>query len=179
MPPPGSDVPALSAVEKLTFARWVDLGCPINEGQGTENEAFGWFVDDLRPVLTVSSPRPNLNTTPLAVIRFGLADIYSGLDLSTLSITSTLAINGRAAGAQLSDLAQVVGDGIYEIGLTNPISDTVDALLYVAVADKQGNITRAAVEFSVRSDGVPVPTLTPSPTPNSLRKKVYLPIVEN
>ena len=115
MPPPGSDVPALSDSEKLTFARWVDLGCPINEGEGTENAAFGWFIDDLRPVLTVSSPRPNLNTTSLSVIRLGLADIYSGLDLSTLSLTSTLAINGRAAGTQLADLLQAVDDSIYAI----------------------------------------------------------------
>ena len=35
MPPPGSGVPALSEDEKITFARWVDLGCPINGSQGT------------------------------------------------------------------------------------------------------------------------------------------------
>ncbi len=33
MPPPDSDAPALSDAEKMNFARWVDLGCPINTGK--------------------------------------------------------------------------------------------------------------------------------------------------
>ena len=35
MPPPGSAVPPLSEDEKMMFARWIDLGCPINTGQLT------------------------------------------------------------------------------------------------------------------------------------------------
>ena len=34
MPPPGSGVPALTQDEKMTIARWIDLGAPINGGNG-------------------------------------------------------------------------------------------------------------------------------------------------
>jgi len=61
MPPPGSKVPPLTQDEKMTIARWVDLGCPIDLGWGNANARFGWFLDDLRPVLTVSLPRPGPN----------------------------------------------------------------------------------------------------------------------
>ncbi len=37
MPPPGSGVPPLSDDEKMTFARWIDLGCPINFGDGGDD----------------------------------------------------------------------------------------------------------------------------------------------
>jgi hypothetical protein len=33
MPPPGSSVPPLSEDEKMTIARWIDLGCPIDTAQ--------------------------------------------------------------------------------------------------------------------------------------------------
>ena len=58
MPPPGSGVPPLSEDEKMLFARWIDLGCPIDWDQS----AYGWFLDDLRPALDVSLPlfRPEL-----------------------------------------------------------------------------------------------------------------------
>ncbi len=41
----------------MLFARWIDLGCPINTAEGTADDAFGWFLDDLRPTLTVDQPR--------------------------------------------------------------------------------------------------------------------------
>src|SRR5262249_32303120 len=50
-PPPGT-APPLSEDEKMTIVRWIDLGCPIDEGPR------GWFLDDLKPTLTMSSPRP-------------------------------------------------------------------------------------------------------------------------
>ena len=166
MPPPDSDAPALSDAEKMNFARWVDLGCPINTGEGTASADFGWFVDDLRPILTVSEPRPERNANALSVIRWGMADNYSGLDLTTLSVTATVAINGRAAGDELSDLAQAVGDGIYEIALSSPITQVDEAHLFVEVKDKQGNVTRVNVKFSVDTGGAPA------------NERVYLPVVE-
>ncbi|BCX03619.1 MAG: hypothetical protein KatS3mg053_1557 [Candidatus Roseilinea sp.] len=149
MPPPNSGVPPLSIDEKMTFARWVDLGCPINTGEGTSNAAFGWFLDDMRPTLEVSSPRPGMNWGPLAEIRIGIADAYTGIALNTLSITASVPINGRLAGAQLADLARPVGQGIYAITLQPPMSAVTSAHLYVQVADQQGNFTRVDRKFSV------------------------------
>src|SRR5262249_39593557 len=50
MPPPGSGVPALTEDEKMTIARWIDLGCPINTGELSSPAAGarGWFLDDLK-----------------------------------------------------------------------------------------------------------------------------------
>ena len=160
MPPPGSGVPPLSDDEKMTLARWIDLGAPINWGDGGTT-AYGWFLDDLRPSLNVSSPRPGANPAPLTTIRLGAADAHSGVDWTTLSITADFAVNGRPAGAQLADLAAPIDDGIYALALSPPVAALADGTLNVAVADRQGNITRVVRYFAVLTGG---PTATASPT---------------
>ena len=163
MPPPGSGVPPLTIDEKLTFVRWVDLACPINLDEGGEHADFGWFLDDVRPTLAVSAPRAGHNTAPLAALVVGVADANSGIKSGSLSIKADLAINGRPAGSELADLAQVTGDGIYRINLTTPLNNVTAAHLYAQVADNQGNITRVDQRFSVGAGG-PTPTATPMPT---------------
>ncbi len=160
MPPPGSGVPPLTDDEKMTIARWIDLGAPINWGGGGAT-AYGWFLDDLRPSLNVSSPRPGTNTAPLTSIRLGAADAHSGVDWTTLSITADFAVDGRAPGAQLADLAAPVDDGIYAIPLSPPIAALGDGTLNVAVSDRQGNISGVARHFAVVTGE---PTATASPT---------------
>lgn len=147
MPPPGS--PGLTDDEKMNLARWVDLGCPINSGQGTSSEKLGWFLDDIRPTLAVSLPRPRTNASPLNQILVGIADAYSGVKAGSLSIKADFPVNGRPAGSELADLAQKSGDGILFIPLSPPIADLPAGKLAVAVADNQGNITRVNQSFSV------------------------------
>ena len=153
MPPPGSGVPALTIDEKMLFARWVDLGAPIDTHEGGAGDQYGWFLDDLKPTLTLSSPRAGEVTTEFSAIRFGLADANSGIDLSTLSVTATFTAAGRPPLTELADLAVMVDDGIYEIDLDGPIGDQVDAHVYIEVADFEGNIKRVDREFSY-VDGV-------------------------
>ncbi len=147
MPPPSSGVPSLSADEKILIARWIDLGCPIDTGQGAD-AAYGWFLDDLRPTVTVASPRPGINAQPIDTIRFGLADANSGLDLGTLSVTADFPASGRPAGAELADLAVVEADGVWTLALGSALPSLVGANLQISVADVQGNITREARRFS-------------------------------
>lgn len=149
MPPPGSGAPPLSADEKRLFARWIDLGCPINTAAGSSSAAYGWFLDDLRPTLAVSSPRPGRNEPPLERIRIGVADAYSGIAPGSISVASSIALAGRPAGAELADLLQPLGDGRYDLPLSPPLTLIGDATLHVAVRDVQGNITRVAQRFSV------------------------------
>jgi len=156
MPPPGSGVPALSDDERMTVARWIDLGAPIDRAQSD----YGWFLDDLRPALTVSAPRPGANAGPLTAIRIGAADANSGIDASTLSVVADVPMAGRAPGSELADLAATVGDGMYRIDVGAPLTAVADGLLLVEIADQQGNITRVARRFSVGDPG-PVPTVTP------------------
>jgi hypothetical protein len=145
MPPPGSPVAPLSADERLLFVRWIDLGAPIDTG----DPRYGWFMDDLKPVVTVSLPRPRANAAPLAEIRFGLADADSGIDLSTLSVHADFAVNGLAPGTELAALAQPSGDSIWSIALLPPITDAWNRHLMVEVRDNQGNVMRVNRAFSV------------------------------
>jgi len=165
MMPPPSSAPPLSIDEKMLFARWIDLGCPIDAAQST----YGWFLDDLRPTLAVSAPRPGPNDAPLTEIRVGVADADSGIKPGSLSVTADIAVAGRPPGAELADLATQVDDGIYSIALTPAIQAAANASLLVMVSDNQGNITRAKREFSVGSSlASPTPTgavsSPPSPT---------------
>ena len=156
MPPPGSGVPALSEDEKMNFARWIDLGCPINTGELTSPAAgaLGWFLDENRPTLCVSSPAPNINAGPLTEIRVGVADAYTGVSAGSLSIKADFAVNGNAAGVELAALATLVAPGVYSIALAPPITSLGNAHIFASVADVQGNITSRNVRFSVVPDRV-------------------------
>jgi hypothetical protein len=147
MPPSGSGVPALSEDEKITFARWVDLGCPINTGSGAGTN-FGWHLDDLRPTLTVSSPRQNRNEPPLTELRIGLADAYSGISNVTLSVKADFVVNGFAAGTELVNQGAFISPGIFSLTLT-PITNLPSSHLIATVLDAQGNRTTINVRFWV------------------------------
>lgn len=148
MPPPGSGVAPLTNEEKMTIARWIDIGCPINVGQETGSGDFGWFLDDLRPTLTVSSPRAGHNAGPIATLRIGVADANSGVDASTLSVVADVAINQNPPGTELAPLMTET-DGVYELTLAPALAAVTDGLLMVEVADGQGNKTRVQLRFSV------------------------------
>ena len=150
MPPPGSG--ALTIDEKMAFARWIDLGAPIDTAAINGNAGFGWFLDDLRPTVTISNPRPGDNNAPVSSIRFGLADANSGIDLATLSVSATFAVGGRPPRSELSDLAVEVGDGIYEIDLGGPLPPTARAVVNVSVRDLQGNVKRVVQAFNTDPD---------------------------
>ncbi len=163
MPPPGSGVPPLSDDEKMTVARWIDLGAPINWGGGGSTP-WGWFLDEIRPTLTMSTPRPGENTQPVGEIRIGVADAHTGLDINTLSVSADFQVAGRAAGSELADLAVGAGDGIYAIALDAPITSLAGTHVRAEIADFQGNITRVDRSFSVNTTGAPSPTPTSLPS---------------
>ncbi len=157
MPPPGSGAPPLSNDEKMLFARWIDLGCPIDLDSASGPPAangHGWFLDDHRPTVAVSLPRPGYNPQPVTALRFGLADAYTGVDLATLSVKADFVVNGRPAGAELEDLAVEIGDGIYQIPLGSPLPPLFGRTLSVEVRDGQGNTTRVDRKFSTLPSGL-------------------------
>ncbi len=155
MPPPNSNVPPLSEDDKMTFARWVDLGCPINSGQpgGADNGDFGWFLDDLRPTLTISSPRQNASRQPITEIRVGVADAYTGINSASLSIKAEFPVNGAAAGTELISQGSFVERGVFAIPLRNPITSLPATHLTASVADIQGNRNTARLRFWVERPG--------------------------
>jgi hypothetical protein len=146
MPPPGSAAPPLTEDEKMTFARWVDLGCPINTATN-----YNWHSDDLRPTLTISSPRQNRNDPPLTEIRVGLADAYAGISNGTLSVKADFPVNGVAANFELAGQGTLSSAGIFTLALVPPITNLHTGHLTATVLDSQGNRTTTKVRFSVAS----------------------------
>lgn len=134
----------LTEEEKLLFVRWIDLGAPIDTG----NPAYGWRLDDLRPTLTVSLPRPGRHRDRIQTLRLGVADAHSGVSAASLSLTAGFAVEGRAPGAELADLLVATGQGIHTLNLTSPLPRMDMANLHASVRDTQGNITRTTVTFS-------------------------------
>jgi hypothetical protein len=148
MPPPGSPVPDLSEDEKMIFARWVDLGCPIETGDG-DDANYGWFLDEIRPTLTVSSPRPNRNDRPVMEIRVGVADAYKGINAASLSVKADFPVDGLAAGTELVSRGSFIAPGIFSIPLSTPLTNLPPSHIQAAVADNQGNTNVARIRFSV------------------------------
>ena len=151
MPPVGSGAPPLSEDEKMTIARWIDLGCPINIGEEYGQGAQGWFLDDQRPTVEVSAPRPGGNSDPVTAIRFALADNDSGVDLATLTVDADFPVAGRPPHAALPPHPQPAGapeERIWEIALGGALPPLWKREVRVAVRDVEGNITRVARLFS-------------------------------
>jgi len=156
MPPPDGGVPPLTAKQKMTIARWIDLGCPIDLGDEAPSSRYGWFLDDVRPTIALSSPRAGRGEDPLSVIRVGLADAYTGIAPDSLEVSASFEIDGRRAGAALEDLFVESGDGIWEARLKAPIRSLERGTLHVSAVDRQGNITRIDRTFSIDADPLPI-----------------------
>jgi hypothetical protein len=163
MPPPGS--PPLTIDEKMLIARWIDLGAPINVGDGGTTP-YGWFLDEIRPTLEVSLPRPGGNPAPVATIRVGVADAH-GIAAGSLSVTADFPVAGRAPGAELADLAVETGDGIHQIGIDPLLTLEGEHHVYVRVADTQGNVTRVARRFFVGEAPPPRGAVVCPPAPTT------------
>ena len=146
MPPPGSGVPPLSEDDKMTIARWIDLGASITR-QGDPSYK-GYYADELKPVLALSQPRAGLNSGPLAVIMVGVFDAYSGIAAGSLSVTADVAINGHAAGQELAGGFAETSPGVWALRVSPPIANLNGSQLQVSVRDNAGNITRIDRRFS-------------------------------
>lgn len=145
---PVGGVPGMSMAEKMTIARWIDLGAPIDIAGIRGNPGMGWFLDDLRPTLSVSQPRLNHNVAPVDRIAFGMLDAYTGLDSDTLSVTASFSVNGRAADVELADLVTSLGGDRYQLLFDQPLPENLEERhVRLEVADHQGNIKRVDVRF--------------------------------
>ena len=145
MPPPGSGVPPLTDDEKMTIARWIDLGAPITR-QGDVYKGF--FADEVKPTLTVSSPRAGLNAGAVDVIRIGVFDAYSGIDRNSLSVVADFAVNGQPSGSELGGLFVESAQGVFTLALSTPRASVPSGRITVSVRDNAGNVSRIERSFS-------------------------------
>ncbi|HXD85107.1 MAG TPA: hypothetical protein VN641_01350 [Urbifossiella sp.] len=151
MPPPeavkAGKVQALSAEDRFTLVRWIDLGCPIDLTKSDARGA-GWVLDEQRPTLTLTYPQAGTNGS-LDRILVGLHDCGTGLDASSFSVVADLAIDGIAAGENLAKQFREVSPGIWEFKMATPIMRLQNGTVTIIVKDKQGNATRIERKFSV------------------------------
>ncbi len=145
MPPPGT-APPLSIDEKMLLARWVDLGAPIDESDPIYAQ-YGWHHDEQKPTLTLQSPQAGPNPS-FTMIRVGYFDAGSGIAADSLSVKANIAINGRAAGAELADLMHSPAPWVRELAI-NQASFSGSAELRVSVRDRQGNQSTIVRRFSI------------------------------
>jgi hypothetical protein len=144
-------VAALSDEDRRTIARWIDLGCPIDQDFDPKQPAqrgYGWMLDDQRPTLTMTYPRAGASKK-LDRILIGMHDYYTGLDLKTFTVTADFPIDGVKPGDNLAARFKARSDGVHELQLATPIKSLDRGTLTVAVRDRQGNVTRIERTISV------------------------------
>jgi len=153
-------VPPLGDEEKLTLARWIDLGCPIDldyDPQQPQRRGQGWMLDEGRPTLTLTYPSAGENRQPLERILVGMHDYATGLDLDTLTVAADFSVDGAKPGENLAPRFQPAGEGIWELKLSKPIPSLPRGTLTVSVKDRQGNLSRIERTFSVADSRAAVP----------------------
>jgi hypothetical protein len=159
MPPPDAvkegKVAALTAEDRLTLVRWIDLGCPIDLDYDVANpgeRGYGWMLDDTRPTLTLTYPKAGANP-PLTRILVGMHDYYTGLDMDSFKVVADFPLDGLAAGQNLASKFKAKSPGVWEWTLARPLTDLPRGRLTVSVKDRQGNITCIERTFAVGKRG--------------------------
>jgi hypothetical protein len=134
-------VAPLGDEDRRTIFRWIDLGCPIDldpryDPTAATPMSYGWMGDDQRPTVAVTLPEGERGVDRVLV---GMADAYTGLDLSTLIVTADLAVGDAVPGANLAPRLKEKSAGVWELTLAQPVKS---GRLVVAVKDRQGNVSR-------------------------------------
>ncbi len=155
MPPPeavkAGKVAPLSAEDKLTLVRWIDLGCPIDLTQDAKNPAdrgTGWTLDEQRPTLTLTHPKAGVNDS-LTRILIGVHDCGTGLDMESFTVVADFVIDDKRAGENIAMAFRSVSPGVWELKLAKSITELTNGTLTVSVRDRQGNTTRVERTISV------------------------------
>ena len=148
-------VAPLTAEDKLTLVRWIDLGCPIDVDPRYDPRdpaklaSYGWMGDDQRPTLALTVPAAGENQA-VSRILVGMADAYSGLDVASFTVTADFPIDGVKPGENLAARFKAKSDGVHELQLTAPLKRLERGTLTVTVSDRQGNVTRIERTFSIK-----------------------------
>jgi hypothetical protein len=141
--------------EKLTIARWVDLGAPIETAA-----TWGWFEDDLRPTLWVSPTLDQARAGAVTAVTVGAYDLESGLAANTLSVKLNIAVGGQAAGTNLATGLSPSNGGVVSVPLPAAVDLVASkAQLSVSIRDGAGHTTEVVRTFG--GDTPPQPSHSP------------------
>jgi hypothetical protein len=144
-------VAPLTAEDRLTLVRWIDLGCPIDldfDPTHPGARGYGWMCDDKRPTLTLTYPQVGANEG-LTRILVGMHDYYTGLDMESFRVVCDFPVDGAAAGEELAPRFKSVAQGVWELKLATPITALPRGRITVSVKDRQGNFSRIERTFAV------------------------------
>src|SRR5262249_44177471 len=136
-------------------------GCPIDrdfDPRQPRRRGRGWMLDDQRPTLTLTWPRPGVNP-PLTRILVGMYDYDTGLDLDSFQGAADFP-TGVAPAENLAKQFSPKADGGWELRLAAPVRNLPRGKLTVSIRDRQGNLSRIERTFSVapeKSEGPSVP----------------------
>lgn len=141
--PAGVGVPGMPNEEKLTLARWVDIGAPLDLTRGG-TRPWGYLEDDLRPTLVlrpaVAAARTAGGIDTLEIAAF---DVESGVVAESLSVTCDRALGRFAAGANLAAGKRLDPEGgVLRLVLPRRVSVSERAVFTVTVRDAAGHETR-------------------------------------
>jgi hypothetical protein len=155
MPPPEAvkegKVAPLTDEDRRTLVRWIDLGCPIDlayDPAHPDARGRGWLLDDQRPTLTLTYPRPGANES-LPRLLIGMHDYDSGIDPASLRVVADFDIDGVKAGENLASKFTTTTPGVWEWKPKQPPTRLAAGKLTVSVRDRQGNQTQIERTFSV------------------------------
>jgi hypothetical protein len=132
-------VAPLSDEDKLTLARWIDIGCPIDREFHPNEHGDGWLLDEGRPTLTLASPLLGVGREPLSRILIGMYDYGTGLDMASLAVTANFEVDGVKPGENLAARFQELAGNRWELRLKKPITALPKGRLTVSIRDRQGN----------------------------------------
>ena len=143
--PAGVGVPGMLPEEKLTLARWIDLGTPIDLGS-----PWGFLEDDLRPTLVL---RPSVIQARTAggidALEISAFDTESGVVPGSLTVTCNLRLGSFAPGANLAVRRPVDPEGsILRLLLPRRVRLDERPVFTVTARDAAGHLTRVARTFS-------------------------------
>lgn len=155
MPPPSSGV-ALTWDERMKFARWIDLGAPIDLAAlyGASGYA-GFLEDDLRPTLSLVPSLAKARASG-AISRFaiGAYDLDSGINASTLSLMLDRSVGAIAAGTNLAAGLTITNGGTLTITLPAAIDlSTGSVTATVQIRDQAGHTTKLARTYRALTGG--------------------------
>ena len=138
-------VPGLTNAERMTLARWVDLGAPIDL-----DSPWGFLEDDLRPTLVlrpaVDRLAPSDSISRLEIAAF---DVESGVAPASLSVTCDQAVGPAPPGTNLAAGASLDPEGgRLDLQLPGAVPVAARATFTVTVRDQAGHETRVVRTYA-------------------------------
>ena len=132
-------IPGLAHAERMTLARWVDLGAPIDL-----DTPWGFLEDDLRPTLVL---RPGLEqlapSDAISRLEIAAFDVESGVVPASLSVTCDQPVGPAPPGTNLAAGAALDPEGArLVLQLPGAVPVAARATFTVSVRDQAGHETR-------------------------------------